>query len=236
MKRFYKKVEMEPSGQSEGYQILLDSKPIKTPSKNVLIVPNKELALKIVQEWESVEEEVEAHELPMTQLLYTALDYVFDRRDTIESEIIKYLSTDLVAFHTEDPIELSEKQKKDWGGVLKWFETQTSIHLPITNDFTPVNLSEKDFEKAERIMRQYDLFSFTVFQATVALTGSFVLATAFMKQEYSPEEIYELANLEEEFYLIFYDLKKHGSDPMQKKKMDEMKRDLNHLRCFHQFF
>ena len=56
MKRFYNKVEILASDFT--YQIKLDDRILKTPSKKTLNIPTKVLAHKIAEEWSSVENEI----------------------------------------------------------------------------------------------------------------------------------------------------------------------------------
>ena len=52
MKRFYESVSIA-SGGANSFEILLDGKKLKTPSGNVLSVPNHSLAIAVATEWES---------------------------------------------------------------------------------------------------------------------------------------------------------------------------------------
>ena len=50
MKRFFKSVSIA-SGGPDCYEILLDGKKLKTPSGNVMAIPNQSLALAVATEW-----------------------------------------------------------------------------------------------------------------------------------------------------------------------------------------
>ena len=66
MKRFYKSVSIA-SGGSHCYEILLDGKKLKTPSGNVLSVPNHSLAIAVATEWES---QVRLGKRALTKILF----------------------------------------------------------------------------------------------------------------------------------------------------------------------
>ena len=66
MKRFYKSVSIA-SGGSHSYEILLDGKKLKTPSGNVLSVPNHSLAIAVATEWES---QVRLGKRALTKILF----------------------------------------------------------------------------------------------------------------------------------------------------------------------
>ena len=54
MKRFFQKAE--PVQRTGGHGITLDTKPIKTPGKRDLVVPNGALAAAIAEEWNAGDE------------------------------------------------------------------------------------------------------------------------------------------------------------------------------------
>jgi hypothetical protein len=76
MKRFYKETAVEQA--EDGFRVLLDGKPMRTPAKAVLIVPTKPLADAIAAEWGGVPDkaEINAAHLPLTRLAATGLDRV----------------------------------------------------------------------------------------------------------------------------------------------------------------
>ena len=45
MKRFYKEVSIAPA--EDGFAVLLDGKPVKTPGRNTLLLPTEALAERI---------------------------------------------------------------------------------------------------------------------------------------------------------------------------------------------
>lgn len=89
-----------------GYQILLDTRPVRTPTKQVLVVPKSKahLAHAIAIEWDfltSAQQALKSHRIPMTSIVARALDIVDAdaQGDTkIRQEILKammrYMSTD----------------------------------------------------------------------------------------------------------------------------------------------
>ncbi|KAK5938270.1 ATP synthase mitochondrial F1 complex assembly factor 2 [Knufia obscura] len=103
-KRFWKDVHVKEV--ENGYQILLDTRPVRTPTKQVLVVPKSKahLAHAIAIEWDfltSAQQALKSHRIPMTSIVARALDIVDAdaQGDTkIRQEILKammrYMSTD----------------------------------------------------------------------------------------------------------------------------------------------
>lgn len=103
-KRFWKNVSLKDT--EEGLQVLLDSRPVRTASRNVLQVPHakRALATAIAVEWDqlvSAQQALKHHYIPMTSLTSRALDIDtadMNGDDTIREAIVKmlmrYLGTD----------------------------------------------------------------------------------------------------------------------------------------------
>lgn len=231
MKRFYTEVDISktPNGDSdgEGYHIVLDGKPVKTPAKNTLILPNQEIAEQVKQEWLDQEDEVNPQTMSLTQICVTAQDYVAQNRPGMEDLIKKYLQSDLLCFQTDDPPELCKHQEAHWSPWVSWFKDYLKIDLPIKKDIQAHDPSEADIEAITHYMANLDLYPFTVFQLLVSATGSLILACAFMNRRVNQDEIFQLAKLEELFFVEFYKLEQHGMDPQQEKEFTTLKRDLH---------
>lgn len=103
-KRFWKNVSVKDT--PEGYQVLLDSRPVRTASKNVLTIPTTKpsLATAIALEWDllvSAQQALKQHYIPLTSLTSRALDIVSEDaanittiRESITRMAMRYLSTD----------------------------------------------------------------------------------------------------------------------------------------------
>lgn len=236
MKKFYKTVDVEQANNHDGFVILLDGKPIKTPSKQSdMLVPTKKLADQVALEWEKVDGDINFDHLPFTKLINTASEYVEPKQKDIEKEILNYLETDLLLYHTSEPEELAIRQKKDWGEPLTWFVNKASIDLKVRTDLGVTTLSDQDKFKARDIMRDMSLYQFTAFQSAVALTGSFILGYGLILKKYTSEHIFSLCRLEEIFFKELYKLDNHGPDPIQEKTEQDLISDLQVLESFLKF-
>ena len=61
MKRFYKQVDISPERG-----ILLDGKPVRTPTRAMLILPNDKLARAVAAEWAGQGDELDARSMTAT--------------------------------------------------------------------------------------------------------------------------------------------------------------------------
>ncbi|KAF2266546.1 F1-ATP synthase assembly protein [Lojkania enalia] len=103
-KRFWKDVVVKES--EAGLQVFLDSRPVRTPTKEVLTLPRskRQLAIAIALEWDllvSAQQALKTHYIPMTSLAARAKDIEkadtegrTEVRDNIIRMLMRYLATD----------------------------------------------------------------------------------------------------------------------------------------------
>ncbi len=224
MKRFYKLVSVRQEGQ--GYAICLDGKPVKIPSGQRLTAPNEALADAIMQEWAAQEEHIIPDDMPLTQILSTKIGRVAQEREAMTQAVMKYLDTDLLCYRTEDPPELAKMQRESWDPWLAWFGEKFGASLETTTALSAIKQSEKAHKQALHYIKSIDDNVFTVLQLVTSLSGSLVLALAFVWQVIGLEEIFDAAYVEENHKAQLYNEDLYGPDPAEEKKQRAVKRDL----------
>lgn len=230
MKRFYKLVST--SKVKGGHAVQLDGRSLKTPGGQEMVIEVEALAERVASEWREQADEINADLMPFTQLVITAIDRVHRDRKEIEDLTLAYLNTDLLCYQVEEPEELAMRQKKLWGAWLDWFEREYGIELEVTNGLAALTQPEEAHKKAKDYVGSLDDYQFTVFQLAVSLTGSFVMALAFMREVVGPDELFDVHFLEEQHKAEIYNEDKHGVSPTQKKKQDHFKNELTVAREF----
>ena len=101
MKRFYK--EAAVADVSAGFGVALDGKPVRTPARAILALPNAALAEAVAGEWRAQGEEVEPNSMLLMRLGCTAIDRVAPQREAIIEEIAGYGGTDLLCYWADIP-------------------------------------------------------------------------------------------------------------------------------------
>ena len=117
MKRFYKLVSTAREGSE--FTVKLDDKPIHTPARNLLKIPNEAIADLIAQEWHVQSDPIIPDTMPLTQIIISAYDRITPQRDVLHNEIMPYLHTDLLCYRTDYPEDLGKQQAKTWDPHLK---------------------------------------------------------------------------------------------------------------------
>ena len=117
-KRFYKDVSVVDA--ENGYSVLLDSRPIKTPLKQDFAVPTHGLADAVADEWRAQEDYVIAASMPLLKLANTAIDQAEDKLPEIVEEFVSYSGSDLVCYRADAPEGLVARQEAHWDPLLTW--------------------------------------------------------------------------------------------------------------------
>ncbi|KAJ6151844.1 ATP12 ATPase F1F0-assembly protein [Penicillium chermesinum] len=139
-KRFWKDVHIH--GKQDEYQVLLDKRPVRTPTKEVLSIPptKPHLAHAVALEWDtmtSAQQALKSHLIPLTSLSARAADIVREdargettTRDQIINTAMRYLETDtLLCWEPEHESSTFERKGED-----KQIESLREIQIRVAKD------------------------------------------------------------------------------------------------------
>lgn len=194
-KRFWKAVEIAKI--DKGFGIMLDGRPVKTPLKATLCVPNAALADRVKTEWEAVDKTIDPRQMPFTRSVNAALDKVSAQHAEVADLIADYADADLLCYRAETPAELVARQAELWDPMIAWLNDIHSQKLVVNSGIMhkPQPLNTIAF------LRQWthDLgdFQLTAFHDLVSLSGSFVLGMATAQGEFDAAEIWEISRCDE---------------------------------------
>jgi chaperone required for assembly of F1-ATPase len=199
VKRFYRKAE--PVQRAGGYDITLDSKPIKTPGKRDLVVPNEALAAAIAEEWNAQAGEVRAATMPLTRLATATVDRVATQRDAIIRQTANYAATDLVCYRAAHPPALAARQQAVWQPLIDWAVLRYDAPLSVTTGVIPTKQSAASLRAfAAAVAERYD-FALTALHVATAACGSLVIGLALIEGHLEAEGAFAASQLDESFQI-----------------------------------
>eukprot|EP00752_Nemacystus_decipiens_P015485 g13816.t1 len=144
MKRFYEIAESAPAAEldriegAEGYAVLLDGKPIRTPTRVQLVAPTRALADAVAAEWAAQGETIVPDSMPMMTLAATALDRVVPQREAVAGDAAAYAGSDLLCYRSDDQPELAARQAERWQPLLDWAAETYGARLAVTEGVMPL--------------------------------------------------------------------------------------------------
>ncbi len=199
MKRFYKEVAV--GAEADGHAVLLDRRPVRTPAKQGLLLPNPELAEALAEEWRAQGEVVHPPSMPLTQLACTSIDQTSLAREQILDETAAYAGNDLLCYRAERPDALRQRQHEHWQPLLDWAALRYDAPLQVTSGIVSVPQVDSSLAALRAPLLLLDDFALTAVAQTVRITGSLVLGLALLEAELDAARTFEHAELDETFQL-----------------------------------
>lgn len=229
MKRFYKLVSTRKT--ADGWVVQLDGKTVKTPGGQDLAAPSRALGDAIAAEWSAQGEQIVPGSMPLTQILNTAIDKMRER-EVITKTLLKYLDTDLLCYRTKEPEDLFKRQKEAWDPWLTWFDEHFESPLATTFSLDAIKQDAGTHKRIWNYIEALDEYYFAVLHIVTALSGSIVLALAFLESEAAPDQVFKAMYIEEDYKATIYREDVHGHAPNEEKKRAAAKADLDSARRF----
>lgn len=219
IKRFYTQATV--GGSEDGFAVLLDGRPVKTPAGKRLAVPSQRLAEAIAEEWREQGEEITPSAMPLTQLASTALDRVGPERTVIHEQLLHYAGTDLLCYRARSPGDLVARQTQGWQPLLDWAAETVGARLLSTDAIIAVEQPADAVAALAARLDSHDVWRLTVTQAACAACGSLVLGLALAEGRIAAAEAFALSQLDET-----YQIEQWGEDWEATRRRDALMRDL----------
>ena len=227
-KRFYERAAAEPcppseggTGGGDGFRVVLDGRPIKTPAKADLVLPSLALAEAVAAEWQAQGAEVEVRSLALTGLVWTAIDRVGSDRARVVEEVAAYAAHDLVCYRAEAPAELAALQQAVWQPLVDWAALSFEAPLAVTAGVVPIAQSPEALAALRQAVATKSDLELTALNAAVTAAGSLVIGLALGAGRIDAAAAFEAAQLDES-----YQIERWGEDPEAARRRAAIKADL----------
>jgi chaperone required for assembly of F1-ATPase len=195
-RRFYKSVSVEK--QPDGYVVLLDGRPVKTPARRTLAAPSEMLAQALADEWEAQREVVDPAAMPLTRLANSIIDGVADKPDAVKAEVAKFLGSDLICYRAGSPDGLVERQAQHWDPLIAFAHETLGARFVLGEGVMFVTQPDEAVAAAARAIPD-EPWRLGAVSAVTTLTGSALIALAMAKGELSTEEAWAAAHVDEDW-------------------------------------
>lgn len=196
-RRFYKQVHTV--AEEGGFAIRLDEHVLPSMARRRLLLPSRELADAIAQEWRAQGERIDPLTMPLTRLANTGVDQVGGQRRRYVTEMVRLAQTDALVYWAEEPRELVQRQEAEWRPLLDWFAGETGHALVVTTGIAAVSQSAEMVSVLDgRLERRSDL-ALAGLHALASVAGSTVVALAVDAGRVSADRAFQVAHLEETY-------------------------------------
>ncbi|CAN0442791.1 unnamed protein product [Pylaiella littoralis] len=227
-RRFYKHVTIREkvrdnsnSNNEEGkhdrrWEVLLDSRVLKTPGRRSLEFDSSELAMAVAGEWDTqvTSKGIEPAVMPLMALASTAIDQVASDREKTISTCLKYLPTDTVCFLSPDPDPVVARRQRqlwaplrDWAGEALGIPVATTTEIHRKPEHPPESLAQ-----ARNLLESLDEWGLAAVQSVTMECKSLVIALALLFRKTTVEKAFDAARLEEEYNVERWGMIEGGHD------------------------
>ena len=197
MKRFWKEAAAIPA--ENGWGVALDGKPVRTPARNLLVVPTAALAEAITAEWNDSGETVDAGSMPLTGLANAAIDRVAADKEAFAKGIAAYGESDLICYRAEGPRELLARQEAAWDELLAWGRRRFDVDFSTTCGIVHVAQPDATIRRLAHAVASLDAFQLAGLSPLVTIGGSLLAGLAVLERHISVESAWALGTIDEQW-------------------------------------
>ncbi|QDB99183.1 ATP12 family protein [Mesorhizobium sp. 8] len=219
-KRFYKAVSVEPDGDAFG--VRLDGKPVRTPGKALLALPNATAAALVAGEFEAQEKVIDPVTMPTLRLVNTAIDGVAADPQAVLEDILRFASSDLLCYRADSPQGLVDRQNEHWDPVLDWARSELGARFNLAEGVIHVEQPRGTIAVlGAHLARRADPLRLAALHVMTSLTGSALLALAVEAGGLDTEAAWLAAHVDEDWQIDQW-----GQDAEALSRRAQRKRDM----------
>jgi chaperone required for assembly of F1-ATPase len=194
-KRFYERAHV---GEDAPFALLLDRRPVKTPSGQPLALPSRALAEAVAAEWQQQDAHIDPAAMPLTRLANTIIDGVAPAPAPVAEEVAKYLGSDLLFYRADGPDGLVALQARHWDPLLDWAREALRARFVLGEGV--VFVAQPDHAlAAARAAIPSDPWRLGAVNVITTLTGSALIALAVERGALSVEDAWVAAHVDEDW-------------------------------------
>ena len=208
--RFYRNVEVGEAGEhGDGFAILLDGRPVRTPARRLLAAPVLALAEAIAAEWRAQGDLIDPARMPLTRLSNAIIDGVIAAPQPVRAEIEKYLATDLLFYRASEPEGLRARQAQFWDPVLEWAREALGARFLLAAGVMHVTQPAAAIAAAAAAIpggegEVADPWRLGALSVVTTLTGSALLALALAAGRIEADTAWAAAHVDEDWNMEFW--------------------------------
>lgn len=197
-KRFYKTAEIVE--KEEGFSILLDGRPVRTPAKRLLALPTAEAAERVAEEWRGQGERIDPATMPTTRLANTALDGVADNMQAVLEDLLRYAANDLLCYRAGYPEGLVARQNAAWDPILDWAATTLGVHFETGEGIVHIPQPKAALDRISAHFGEHrEPVKLASLHTMTTLTGSALIALALAKGFFGLDDGWRAAHVDEDW-------------------------------------
>ncbi|GAA0323549.1 ATPase [Sphingomonas oligophenolica] len=217
MKRFWTTVAIDSD-----HVIRLDGKPVRTPGRRPLTLPQPALAEAVADEWRAVGDTVDPRLMTLTGLANAAIDRIEPDPSAFAAGLAVFAESDLLCYRAESPPALVERQAALWDPLLDWARIRYDVHFEVTAGIMHRPQPPATLARLRDAVAARSAFELAGLSPIVTISGSLVAALALVEHAATAEAVWRAAELDEDFQA-----EQWGRDPLSEAALESRRRDFD---------
>lgn len=195
MKRFWTTVDIV--ADDAGHAIALDGRPVRTPGRLLLALPNVAIAEAIADEWRAVDDEIDPRTMPLTGLANVAIERIAPDPAPFVATLAAYAETDLLCYRAEAPAALIARQAAAWDPLLGWAQSRYDIHFAVAQGIIHQPQPPLTVSRLSEAVAALGPFALAGINPVVTITGSLVAALAVVEGAADAGQVWHASQIDE---------------------------------------
>ena len=207
MRRFYATADALAS--DDGWTVTLDGKPVRTPGRAALDLPNAALAAAVTAEWAAQGDTLKPETMPLTGFAYAAIDRVAPDRAAFAAGLAAFAETELLCYRADGPTALVAAQTAGWDPLLAWARQRFDVDFIVTSGINHTAQPPATLARIAAAWAAFDAFRLAALHPVVTICGSAVIGLAVAERHLSATAAFATGQLDE-----LWQAEQWGSDPL----------------------
>jgi len=219
VKRFWKDVAID-----EARGIRLDGKPVRTPGRMPLILPNPAMAEAVAGEWRAVAEgaEIDPHAMPLTGLANAAIERIGPDPARFAAGLAAFGESDLLCYRADSPPDLVARQAAAWDPLLDWARGRYDVHIEVMTGVLHRAQPPLTLARLGEAVSARSAWELAGLSPIVTIGGSLIAALALVEGAATAEDVWRAVELDED-----WQVEQWGRDDLSLGALESRRRDFD---------
>lgn len=220
IRRFYTDVTL--AEQPGGWQVMLDTRGVRTVGGARQILPTRPLAEALAAEWRGQGDTIDPASLPLRDMADYAIDVVSADPQACAEGLLAYAETDTLCYRADPDEPLHAAQQQVWESLLSAFETAHGVTFTRVSGVLHRPQPPATLAVLRARMLTLEPFQLAGLEAMTKLAASLVtgLSALDAAQEDEPLALWQAACLEEEWQAELWGRDWEAEERREKREAD----------------
>lgn len=197
MKRFWKDVSVEEA--EGGWRVALDGRPVRTQGGNAQVVPTRELAGMLADEWRAQDDTIDPAAFPARDMADYAIDHVARDPAATVAKLLGYAETDTLCYRADPDEPLHRRQWEVWEPLVTAFEAREGVRMERVSGIVHRPQRPETLVALRTRLERENAFTLAALEAMASLAASLCVALEAIEPGADAKALWDAAELEEQW-------------------------------------